>query len=190
MRETSPAGPNHGYADPVHVTVEVGSHLDPDVSWPEGAALTMPAGEPVQLMIFLSHPHQLEVDAVSTPPTQFAWVDGEHVGVLLYRLGPILGWSMVPYSPHDEDDPAGVDPDSVVQITLVDRDTNIVRAMHRVSWPADFAAKVRSSVRRMRDAPFERAAYDHVLAALHRRYPTPEDLLTDRTDANCTAKPV
>jgi hypothetical protein len=32
------------------------------------------AGEPVQLMILLSHTHELEAEAVSQPPTRF---DGE-----------------------------------------------------------------------------------------------------------------
>ncbi|WP_433364179.1 hypothetical protein ACQPZX_33500 [Actinoplanes sp. CA-142083] len=175
----------------MHVTVEVGSQLDPDVNWPTGAALTMPAGEPVQLMIFLSHPHQLEVEAVTTAPTQFAWVDGADAGVLLYRLGPILSWSQVPYSPHlDADEgPPGVDRNGVVQIVLVDRDTNTVKALHTVRWPAEFAATVRASVARMWKAPFSRFAFEHVLAGLHRRYPTPEDLLTDRVDAHCTATP-
>ncbi|HEX5198352.1 hypothetical protein ACFQS1_03570 [Paractinoplanes rhizophilus] len=176
----------------MHVTVEVGTQLDPDVNWPTGAALSMPAGEPVQLMIFLSHPHQLEVEAVSAAPTQFAWVDGADAAVLLYRLGPILSWSQVPYSPHladPDESPPGVGPDAVVRIVLVDRDTNTVKALHAVRWPAEFAATVRASVERMWAAPFSRLAYEHVLAGLHRRYPTPEDLLTDRADAHCTATP-
>ena len=175
----------------MHVTVEVGSRLEPAVSWPqEGAALTMTAGEPVRLMIFLRRPHQLEVDAVTAAPTRFAWVDGEQAGVLLYRLGPILSWSQIPYSPHlgsPDDGPAGVDADGVVEIVLVDRDDDTVRALHRVRWPAEFAATVRDSVARMCELPFNRIPYDHVLAGLRRRYPTPEDLLTDRVDATCTA---
>jgi hypothetical protein len=173
--------------------VDVGSRLDPDVSWPEGAALTMFSGEPVQLMIFLSHPHELEVQSVTAEPTRFAWVDSEHAGVLAYRLGTILGWSQVPYTPHifsrDEGQPA-VDADPVVQIVLVDRDTNTVKALHRVRWPEEFAAAVRASVARMREMPYSGAAFEHVLAALHRRYPTPEDLVIDRADAQCTATPI
>jgi hypothetical protein len=123
----------------MHMIVEVGAQLDPDVSWPEGAALTMFAGEPVQLMIFLAHPHELEVQAVSQAPTRFAWVDCEDAGVLAYRLGPILSWSEVPYTPHrsgPEDGMPGVDADPRVRIVLVDRATNIVRALHTVRWPA------------------------------------------------------
>jgi hypothetical protein len=176
----------------VHLIVEVGSRLEADIDWPEGAALTMFAGEPVQLMIFLSHPHDLEIQSVTAEPTQFAWIDGEHAGVLAYRLGPILSWSEVPYTPHifspEEGRPA-VDPDPIVQIVLVDRDTNTVKALHKVVWPAEFAAKVRDSVARMRDMPYSRPAFEHVLAALHRRYPTPEDLVVDRADVHCTAKP-
>jgi len=175
----------------VHAIVEVGSHLEPEVSWPEeGAALTMTAGEPVRLMIFLRRPHELEVDAVNAAPTRFAWVDGEQAGVLLYRLGPILSWSQIPYNPHlgsPEDGPPGVDADGLVEIVLVDRDTDTVRALHRVHWPAEFADMVRASVATMRDIPFGRVAYDHVLHGLRRRYPTPEDLITDRVDAICTA---
>jgi hypothetical protein len=177
----------------VHLIVEVGSRLDPEVSWPEGAALTIFAGEPVQLMIFLSHPHDLEVQAVSTAPTQFAWVDSEHAGVLAYRLGPVLSWSEVPYTPHlfsPDEGEAGVDVDPLVQIVLVDRDTNTVKALHRVRWPEEFAAKVRASVTRMRDMPYSRPAFEHVLAALQRRYPTAEDLVVDRADAHCIARPL
>jgi hypothetical protein len=172
--------------------VEVGSRLDSDASWPEGAALTMFAGEPVQLMIFLSHPHQLEVQAVTAAPTRFAWVDSEHAAVLLYRLGPILSWSQVIYTPHPlspEEGLPGVDPVPVVQIVLVDRDTNIVKALHTVRWPVEFAAAVRDTVVRMRDTPYSHFAHEHALAALHRRYPTPDDLVIDRADASCTATP-
>jgi hypothetical protein len=173
--------------------VEVGSQLDPEVSWPEGAALTMFAGEPVQLMLFLSHPHELEIQAVTAAPTQFAWVDSEHAALLIYRLGPILSWSEATYTPHlfgPEEGLPGVDADPVVQIVLVDRDTNIVKALHRVRWPEEFATTVRASVTRMRDTPYSRPAYEHALAALHRRYPTPEDLVIDRADAHCTATPL
>ncbi|WP_030443182.1 hypothetical protein [Actinoplanes subtropicus] len=177
----------------MHVTVEVGSHLEPEVSWPEeGAALTMTAGRPVRLMIFLRRPHELEVDAVAAAPTRFAWVDGEQAGVLLYRLGPVLSWSQIAYSPHlvpPEDGPPGVDPDGLVEIALVDRTTDTVRALHRVRWPAEFTAAVRESVARMRELSFNQIAYDHVLAGLRRRYPTPEDLITDRVDISCTATP-
>jgi hypothetical protein len=185
-----PGSPRRGYAVRVHTIVAVGSRLDPDVSWPEGAALTMFSGEPVQLMIFLSHPHELEVQAVSTAPTRFAWVDSEHVGVLLYRLGPILSWSQVTYTPHlfaPEDGRPGVDADPLVQIVLVDRDTNIVKAMHTVRWADEFADAVRASVDRMRDTPYSRIGHDHALAALHRRYPTPDDLVIDRAETSCTA---
>lgn len=177
----------------MHLTVEVGSRLDSDISWPEGASLTMFAGEPVQLMIFLSHPHELEVAAVTTAPTQFAWVDSEHAAVLIYKLGPLLSWSRTMYTPHlfgPEDGLPSVDPDPIVQIVLVDRDTNIVRALHRVRWPDEFAAAVRASVTRMRDMPNSPFAYEHAVAALNRRYPTPEDLVIDRADAHCTATPL
>jgi hypothetical protein len=173
--------------------VEVGSRLDPETSWPEGAALTMFAGEPVQLMIFLSSPHELEVQAVTAAPTQFAWIDSEHACVLAYRLGPVLSWSQATYTPQlfaPEEGLPSVDLDAIVQIVLVDRETNVVKAMHLVRWPDEFAAAVRASVTRMRDTPFSRVAYDHALAALHRRYPTPEDLVIDRADVHCTAEPI
>jgi hypothetical protein len=177
----------------VHSIVEVGSRLEPYANHPEGAALTMFAGEPVQLMIFLSSPHELEVQAVTTPPTRFAWVDGEHAGILAYRLGPILSWSQIEYHPHQAADDEGrpdVDADPVVRIILVDRNDHTVKALHEVRWPEEFAATVRDSVARMRAMPFSGIAYEHVLAGLHRRYPTPEDLVIDRADAECIGTPV
>ena len=173
--------------------VEVGAQLDPDVSWPEGAALSMFVGEPVQLMIFLSRPHELEAQAVSQAPTRFAWVDSDHVGVLAYRLGPILSWSEAPYTPHwfgPEEGLPGVDLDATVRIVLVDRDNNIVRAVHTVRWPDEFAAAVRQSVARMRETAYSPFAYEHAVAALHRRYRTTEDLVVDRAEVHCVAPPV
>lgn len=177
----------------MHMIVEVGAQLDPEVSWPEGAALSMFVGEPVQLMIFLSRPHELEAQAVSQAPTRFAWVDSDHVGVLAYRLGPILSWSETPYTPHwfgPEEGLPGVDVDATVRIVLVDRETNIVRAVHNVRWPEEFAAAVRQSVARMRETPYSEFAYEHALAALHRRYRTTEDLVVDRAEVHCVAPPV
>ena len=127
---------------------------------------------------------------MTAAPTRFAWVDGEQAGVLLYRLGPILSWSQVAYHPHfaePEDGPVGVDAGGLVQIVLVDREDDTVRALHRVHWPAGFAVAVAASVARMRDLPFNQIEYDHVLAGLRRRYPTPEDLLSDRADVTCIA---
>jgi hypothetical protein len=177
----------------MHMIVEVGAQLDPDVSRPEGAALSMFVGEPVQLMIVLSHPHELEVQAVSQAPTRFAWVDIENAGVLAYRLGPILSWSETPYTPHrfgPEDGLPGVDVGATVRIVLVDRATNIVRAVHTVRWPDKFAAVVRQSVARMRETSYSAFAYEHALGALHRRYRTTEDLVIDRADVHCVAAPV
>jgi hypothetical protein len=176
----------------VHKVIEVGTQLDPEFNRPEGATLTMFTGEPVQLMIFLSHPHRLEIEAVTTPPTQFAWVDGEHVAVLAYRLGPVLSWAEATYSTHllaPEEGLPGLDTDPLVQIMLVDQDNNVVKALHSVRWPAEFAAAVRTTVARMRETPCTRLEYGHALAGLHRHFPTPEDLVIDRADARCTAIP-
>lgn len=172
--------------------VTVGSHLEPDVTAPEGVSLAMFTGEPVRLTIALGHPHELEIQAVTAAPTRFAWIDGEHAGVLAYRLGPIMPWAQVAYTPHEspaERGRPGVDADPLVQIVLVDSDTSTVRALAEVRWPVEFAATVRASVARMRELPYSRISYQHVLAGLHRRYPTPEDLVLDRADAQCTAIP-
>jgi hypothetical protein len=169
--------------------LRTGELVDPGVRLPAGAALTMVAGAPVELLIALSRPHSLEVQAVTASPTRFAWVDGGDAGVLVYRLGPVLPWAQVPFHPRlvpAEEGTAGVSgPD--VRILLVDRDDRKIRAVHRVRWPDKFTSVVRKSVERMRDAPYNRLATDHAIAALHRRYPTPDDLVIDRADAVCTA---
>lgn len=177
----------------MHTVLGTGSRLAPDVALPEHAALTMVTGAPVELLLALSRPHELEVQAVTAAPTQFAWIDVSTAGVLLYRLGPVLPWAQVTYHPHlvpAEEGTAGVDGTHGVRIVLVDRDTRVVRAVHRVRWPASFVSVVRKSVARMQEAPYERLAHNHAVAALHRRYPTPEDLLMDRADAQCTAVPI
>jgi hypothetical protein len=176
----------------VQPTLQVGSRLETEHSWPEGGSLTMVAGEPAQLLLSLPHPHQLEIEAVTAAPTRFAWIDGQHAGILAYRLGPILSWSTTAYSPHlapGEPTSTGT-ADPRVRIILVDRDTDTVKALHTVRWPREFAATVHAAVARMQDLPFNRIAYDHVLASLHRHYPTAEDLVIDRADAQCVAAPV
>jgi hypothetical protein len=133
------------------------------------------------------------VQAITAAPTRFAWVDGGDAGVLVYRLGPVLPWAQVAFHPQlmpDGAAAAGVDGGQGVRIVLVDRDSRVIRAVHRVRWPDTFAAVVRESVERMRDAPYNRLAYQHAVAALHRRYPTPDDLVIDRAEAVCTAVPV
>jgi hypothetical protein len=181
------------YAEGVHAVLSKGNRLDADVALPEHARLTMVTGAPAELLVALRRPHELEVQAVTAAPTLFAWVDVGAAGVLLYRLGPVLPWAQVTFHPQlvpAEEGTAGVDGTHGVQIVLVDRDSRVVRAAHRVRWPAAFLSVVRKSVARMQEEPYDRLAHQHAVAALHRRYPTPEDLLIDRADAHCTAVPM
>lgn len=176
----------------MHTIAETGSRLAPGEALEEGATLTMVAGAPVELMIALRRPHDLEVQAVTAAPTLFAWVDGADAAVLAYRLGPILPWAQVPYHPHlvaAEEGPPGVDAGRGVRIILADYDERVVKAVHRVRWPDSFAAVVRRSVLRLEAAPYDRLAYRHAVASLQRHFPTPEDLVLDRADAHCTAEP-
>ena len=177
----------------MHTILSTGSRLDPGVTLPEGAGLTMVTGAPVELLMALSRPHELEVQAVTAAPTRFAWVDAGAAGVLLYRLGPVLPWAQVTFHPQlvpAAEGPVGVDGAYGVRIVLVDRDSRVVKAVHRVRWTAGFVAAVRESVARMQEAPFDRLTHQHAVAALHRRYPTPEDLVIDRAAAQCTAVPI
>jgi hypothetical protein len=99
----------------------------------------------------------------------------------------------VPYTPHwfgPEEGLPGVDLEAAVRIVLVDRDTNIVRAVHTVRWPDEFAAAVRQSVSRMRETSHSAFEYEHALAAMHRRFRTTEDLVVDRAEVHCVATPV
>ena len=101
----------------------------------------MVTGAPVELLIALSRPHELEVQAVTAAPTRFAWVDAGAAGVLLYRLGPVLPWAQVTLHPHlvpAAEGPVGGDGTYGVRIVLVDRDSRVVRAEHRVRWPAAY----------------------------------------------------
>ena len=176
----------------MQTTVETGSRLDTDTKLVEGPLLTMVMGAPVELLIALRRPHELEVQAVSAAPTQFGWVDGTDTGILLYRLGPVLPWAQVPYHPHlaAEQGTPGVDAGRGVRIMLVDLDTRTVRAVHRVRWPAGFAAAVGRTVAQMAEKPYNRLAHQQAVTALHRHFPTADDLLIERVDAQCTAVPM
>ena len=193
LGQTRPKSLMGKYAEGVYAVLSKGSRLDPDIALPEHAALTMVTGAPVELLVALSRPHELEVQAVTAAPTLFAWVDVGAAGVLLYRLGPVLPWAQVAFHPQlvpAGKGTAGVDGTHGVRIVLVDKDSRVVRAVQRVRWPAGFLSVVRKSVARMQEEPYDRLAHQHAVAALHRRYPTSEDLLIDRADAQCTAVPI
>ena len=193
LGQTRPRSLMGEYAKGVHALLSKGNRLDPDVALPEHAGLTMVTGAPVELLVALSRPHELEVQAVTAAPTLFAWVDVGAAGVLLYRLGPVLPWAQVTFHPQlvpAEKGTAGVDGTHEVRIVLVDKDSRVVRAVQRVRWPAGFVSVVRKSVARMQEEPYDRLAHQHAVAALRRRYPTSEDLLIDRADAHCTAVPI
>jgi hypothetical protein len=152
--------------------VQVGQLYSPNrTSWPETPHLRLsPAG--CDLALFLNEPSDDEAREVRTGAVSFAWVDGGPVSVLCFRFGA-MPWMDTPFEPWrlpagERGVPAG-DPGQylVLQITLVDAATGIVRAMRVAPWTPGFAEQVRETLRRQLAAPEDHGAAARRLAAMY-----------------------
>ena len=167
--------------------VQVGQLYSPNrTRWPETPHLRLsPAA--CDLALFLNEPSDDEAREVRTGAASFAWIDGGPVSVLCFRFGA-MPWMDTPFEPwrlpaSERGVPAG-DPGQylVLQITLVDAATGIVRAMRVAPWTPDFAEQVRETLRRQLAAPEDRGAAARRLAAM---YQHDSEELAEQAAARC-----
>jgi len=90
-----------------------------------------------------------------TAQAQFAWIEGRHNGILLYRFGE-TPWNSLSFNPH-EDTPPGMSAGLpsvesrqylAVSVGLADVDRAPVVAVRTVRWPEHFASTIAATVRR------------------------------------------
>jgi hypothetical protein len=175
---------------------EVGQFYDPlRRQWPEGAQYGYRSGGH-ELLLFFRTPSSREVRAVEFGPAEFALVAEGPLLVLLYqfrvvpypgaRLAMAIPWSAAPFTIHrvptDErvlpelpDDP---EQRAVLGIILIDADTGIIRAMRAVTFSPAFTAELEEAIRQQAALPYDSDSYGRLQAALERRYPTTEVLLS------------
>ena len=162
-------------------------------SYPEAIQYNYRGGH--ELLAWLQSPTAREVRDWRQGVAQFALYVEQPVIVLLHRFGD-QPWSDSPFAWHrvPEDErhlpPTGQEmemrePRALLQVTLVDADTGIVRVLRAVSWSPAFTAAVHLAIHDQAAAPWDSDAYDAALAAIYARYPATTDLLaaaTSRTE--------
>jgi hypothetical protein len=168
--------------------VVVGQLYSPTrTSWPETPHLRLtPAG--CDLTLFLTEPTTEEASELATGAVSFAWVDGGPVSVLCFRFGA-MPWMDAPFEPWQVPEsergvPAG-DPDQylVLQVTLVDAATGIVKAMRVAAWTPDFAEQVRETLRRQLVIPGDHNAAARQVQAMYQRN---SQQLAEQTTVRCS----
>jgi hypothetical protein len=168
--------------------VAVGRLYSPTrTSWPETPHLRLTPGGS-DLTLFLSEPSAEEASELATGAVSFAWVDGGPVSVLCFRFGA-MPWMDAPFEPWQVPDsergvPAG-DPDQylVLQVTLVDAATGIVKAMRVAGWTPAFAEQVRETLRRQLAAP---ADHDAAARQVQAMYQHSSQQLAEQTTVRCS----
>jgi hypothetical protein len=163
-----------GDSDATWHRVEVGQLYSPTrTRWPETPHLRLSPGG-CDLALFLAEPSADEASEVRSGTVSFAWIDGGPVSVLCFRFGA-LPWMDTPFEPwqlpaSERGVPAG-DPNQylLLQITLVDAATGIVRAMRVAPWTPDFGEQVRETLRRQLAAPGDHAAAVRRVEAMYQK---------------------
>lgn len=126
----------------MHV-LQVGQLYHPGrTRWPESPLLRM-TSKGMELALFYSAPTSSEIREVKNGLAQWAWISGQHAGLLLFRFGT-QPWADTPYQAHRDQDPAV--PGNRIQVVLVDASTGIVRALRATTWSEEFTAEVRANV--------------------------------------------
>jgi hypothetical protein len=161
-------------SDATRHRVKVGQLYSPTrIRWPETPHLRLsPAG--CDLALFLTEPSADEVTEVNTGAVLFAWIDGGPVSVLCFRFGA-MSWMDTPFEPwqlreSERGVPAG-DPNQylLLQVTLVDAVTGIVKAMRVAPWTPDFAEPVRQTLRRQLAVPGDHRAAARQLEVMYQQ---------------------
>ncbi len=171
--------------------VQVGQLYSPTrTSWPETPHLRLSPGS-CDLALFLNEPSEEEAHEVSRGAASFAWVDGGPVSLLCFKFGS-LSWMDAPFEPWLlAEDERGVplgEPRQylLLQVTLVDAATGIVRAMRVVPWPPQFAEPVRETLRRQLAEPGDHGAAARTVAAM---YQSSTEQLASQTTVRCDIPP-
>jgi len=167
--------------------VQVGQLYSPTrTSWPETPHLRLSPAS-CDLALFLNEPSEEEARDVSTAAASFAWVDGGLVSLLCFKFGS-MSWMDAPFEPWQVAEaergvPLG-EPRQylLLQVTLVDAATGIVRAMRVVPWPPPFAEAVRETLRRQLAEPGDHGAAARTVAAM---YQSSTEQLAEQTTVRC-----
>ncbi|MEC3953963.1 hypothetical protein VMT65_13080 [Nocardia sp. CDC153] len=176
-------------ADPLQLCV--GSYYDSGIQrWP-GAELVLTT-EGCLLLVDQVSPTAEQIAEFETAQAEFAWIEGRHNGILLYRFGE-TPWKSVPFNPH-EDTPPGMSAGLpsvefrqrlAVSVGLADVDRAPVVAVRTIRWPEHFASTISATVRRLARRSFDHAArideanYLHLFVGNER--------LPQRAQARCTS---
>ncbi|MBU3060938.1 hypothetical protein KO481_05295 [Nocardia sp. NEAU-G5] len=149
-------------ADPLRL--RVGGYYDSGIQrWP-GAELILTI-EGCLLLVDQISPTAEQIAEFETAQAQFAWLDGRHNGILLYRFGE-ASWTGLPFNPH-EDTPPGMSAGLprvesrqhlAVSVGLADVDRAPVVAVRTIRWPERFVSAISATVLRLTQQDFDHAS--------------------------------
>lgn len=145
-------------------------------SYPEAVQYSYRGGAH-ELLMWLADPLEREVRDIARGDCELALFVEQPLLILLYRFGKTLPWSDAPFAFHlvpqaerSLPEPTGVaEPHALLQVTLVDAVTGIVRALRMIALLPAFTTALHLAIRDQAAAPWDPAAYDRALAALFGR---------------------
>lgn len=168
--------------DPKQHRLEVGKPYSPAVPrWQDGAAELQLQPQGAEFALFLASPKAHEITAFTSGTAEFAVTAADRHLTWSYRFasgqaGEGIPWSDTPWEYHRQAarHPVGVPGKRgttfLLQLTLVDAATGIVKGLRFISPPADFADTLRDAVDRQQQRPHDPAAAARDIQALYDRY--------------------
>ncbi|MFE3609770.1 hypothetical protein [Streptomyces goshikiensis] len=174
--------------------LSVGEPYPNRLPWQDSAAHLSIQAQGVDFILPLRQPTESEVHAFGKGDAEFAILPTDRFVLWLYRFtnpkksgnpagaGPGLPWSDTPWEFHRQTTPRPALPGApgttfVMQLTLVDADTNIVRALRTIAPSVEFADAVRSAITRQAGQPNETLRAGAEIQGLYARHPNSADLL-------------
>ena len=138
-----------------------------------------------ELLIFFGSPSRKEILAIRRGRLDVGLWWKPPVIWFLYRFQSIMDWSDAPYSIHLVQNPEERTPPTeleenqrmLLNITLIDAETGIIRALRASSLSPRFSQLLHSAIREQLEIPSDEHQYDRAIAETYRQYPHSTDLL-------------
>lgn len=157
---------------------EVGKLYHPDrTRWPECSQYNYRGGNH-DFVLFWRRPSPTEVETWRKGRIEFALlVDGPVIFLFFKPEGgqwsdAAFTWHLVPAEERQLPPPVeSTETRALLQITLVDADTGIIRVLRAATLSPAFTAELHDAIRRQAETPWDPAAYQRALDDAYRRHP-------------------
>ena len=131
-----------------------------------------------ELLLFMNDLTSNEINAVRHKPVEFALFVNEPVIFMCYNFIPFIPWGDAPFSinmvPEDErtipEIPQPFLERHIIQITLIESTTGIIKALRAVSLSPEFTAELHMAIRRQAESNYTQEEFDETLARTYATY--------------------